>query len=53
MFGLGNNDDEERFWNFMMFRFYGTDKELEKSSPVIIILAVITIIGVIIWANWP
>jgi hypothetical protein len=41
MFGMGNNDDEERFWNFILFKFYGTDKEFEGSAPWILIGVVV------------
>lgn len=30
---MQNNDDEERLWNFVIFKFYGTNKELDESSP--------------------
>lgn len=50
MFGLGNNEDEEKMWNFMLFKFYGTDKELEEYVPTIIITIILIIIfWVIIW----
>lgn len=51
MFGLGDNDDDERMWNFLLFSFYGTDKEFEESSPTILIVMILIIIGIIVyWA---
>ena len=52
MFGLGKNDDEERFFNFVLFNFYGTDEEASKAAPwlaVIFIIAIIVSIAVAIW----
>ena len=50
MFGLGNNDDEERFWNFTMFHFWGTDKEFEEAGPIMIgLLVIVFVVGIIIY----
>ena len=52
MFGLGNNDDEERMWNFITFGFWGTDKELKSISPflaIMLVVAVIVIVGFVIF----
>jgi len=46
MFGLGDNEEDEKMWNFMLFKFYGTDKEMEELYPTI---AITTIIIVILW----
>ncbi len=46
---MGNNDDEQRFWNFVMFKFYGTDKEFEESAPIIGIIILLAIAGGLIW----
>lgn len=48
MFGMGNNDDDERFWNLMMFKTYATDKEMEEAAPVII--AIIAILA-LLWGG--
>lgn len=48
MFGLGDNDDEQRFWNYTLFKVPLTDKELEEASPfmtVVIIIAIIILIA--------
>jgi hypothetical protein len=49
MYGMGNNEDDERFWNFVMFKFYGTDKELDEVAPVFGIILLLCIIGGLIW----
>jgi hypothetical protein len=49
MFGMGNNDDDERFWNFVMFKFYGTDKEFEEAAPILGIVILLAIVGCLIW----
>jgi hypothetical protein len=35
--------DDERFWNFLIYDFYGTNKELEQTMPVIGIIALILV----------
>lgn len=51
MFGLGKgNDDNERFWNFLIFKFYGTDKELEEASPVLGIIVIVVFVVILIWS---
>jgi len=47
MFGLGDNDNEERMWNFVLFKFYATDEEMSNLSPIIGILLVVVIILII------
>lgn len=42
-----NDEDEERLRNFLLFRFYLTDKELQEVSPVIIITTIVIIISII------
>lgn len=46
---MNNNDDWERFKNFTLFKFYGTDKEFEEAAPVLGIIAVVFIVIVIIF----
>lgn len=48
MFG-NNKDDDERFWNFTMFNFYGTDKEFEEFAPIMGVVIVLIAIGGLIW----
>jgi len=48
MFGMGNNDEEERFWNFALMNIYATDKEIEEMSPAIIIVLGIILISLLI-----
>jgi len=53
MFGLGNDDNDERFWNLLMFKVFATDGEMKKGAPVLIVLAVLiilTIIGLVIFS---
>jgi hypothetical protein len=50
MLKIGNgNDDDERLRNFLIFKFYGTDKELDESSPIFGIVILLGIIGLLIW----
>jgi hypothetical protein len=50
MFGLGgNNEDDQRLWNLLLFKVPATDKELEDATPAILIVLVILIIGGLIW----
>lgn len=49
MFGLGNNDEEQRTWNFILFKMPLTDKELEEAGPTIIITTIAAIIIIIIF----
>ena len=52
MFGLGgNNEDDQRLWNMIMFKVPMSDKELEDSSPaILIVFAVILVGGLLLWA---
>jgi hypothetical protein len=46
MFGLGgNNEDDQRLWNLLIFKVPMSDKELENVSPIFLIILVILIIG--------
>lgn len=38
-------DDDERLKNFVLFKFYGTDKELEEASPALAVVIIIALIG--------
>ncbi len=50
MFGLGGNDeDDQRVWNFIVFKVPMSDKELEDSSPVILIIFAIMFVGGLLW----
>lgn len=49
MLGFGDNDDDQRMWNFLVFNFYGTDKELDEAGPVFVIIMIIVIIIGLIW----
>lgn len=53
MFGLGDNDDDQRLWNFMLFNVPMTDKEMADSNvgaAVIIIAIAAAVIFLIIAA---
>lgn len=45
MLGMGNNDDEQRFWNLCVFKIYATDKEIEEMTPVLGVILAIILIG--------
>lgn len=50
MFGLGDNESEERVWNMVIFKVPMTDKELEDASPVFCIIMLLVIIaGILVW----
>ena len=49
MFGLGNNDEEERFWNFIMFKMPLTDEEIGEATPYFIIILMIIVFLAIIF----
>lgn len=50
MFGMGNNDDDQRFWNLVVFKVYATDKEMEEIIPLI--LGIGLVVGIIIFLFW-
>jgi hypothetical protein len=39
MFGLGNSDNEQRLWNFLLLKVYMTDKEIEETLPIVVPIA--------------
>lgn len=41
-------EEKERMKNFLMWKVYMTDKEIEESSPALIILGVFAIIVILI-----
>lgn len=49
MFGLGdNNEEDQKFWNLLMFKVYASDKELESYAPwALLVVAVIVTLVVI------
>lgn len=47
MFGLGNNDNEERLWNLLVCKIYATDKEIENMAPFIAVALVIMLVMVV------
>ena len=50
MFG-NKKDDDERFWNFIMFKIPMTDKEIEEGvSPILGGIFLLGIVVLIIWA---
>jgi hypothetical protein len=51
MFGSGK-DDDERFWNFMLFKIPMTDKEMEEGNIPWILAGVgaVGLLALIIWA---
>lgn len=51
MFGFGGDDkDDQRFWNMIVFKMYATDDEVEEMVPVILgVLGVVGVIALIVW----
>lgn len=44
-----NDEDDERFWNFMIYKVWATDKEMEEMDPMyygIAIIIILIIIGI-------
>ena len=50
MFGLGKNDEDQKFWNLVVLGFWGTDKEFENASPYILGAIVIIVALILIFA---
>jgi hypothetical protein len=44
-----SKDDDERIWNFILYKFYSTDKKLEEQAPWLIALFVVTIVVIILF----
>jgi hypothetical protein len=40
-------DDDQKFWNFLAFGFYGTDKEMVSAAPFVCIATIITLIVIV------
>lgn len=47
---MSKKEDDERIWNFVMFKFYGTDKELEDAAPGVAITLLVIVGGLLRWA---
>jgi hypothetical protein len=43
---MSTKEDDERFWNFMIYKMYVTNKERDEFMPV---LATLVGIGLFIW----
>jgi len=42
--------EEEKLWNFMLFKFYATDKEIEGALPTMVISFIfILVFWLLIW----
>jgi hypothetical protein len=52
MFGLGDNDDEQRFWNLVLCDLYMTDREIEDAGPFLCVVALVAIVVGIAVAIW-
>ena len=45
-----SKDDDERFWNFLVYKIWATDKEMEEMAPtLLIVFGLAVIIGCAIW----
>lgn len=51
MFGLGDNDEDERFWNLILFHVYATDDEIGDMLPAMAILLIVLCV-VIVFLCW-
>jgi hypothetical protein len=50
---LFNNKDGEKLKNFILFRFWGTDKELKEASPIftlVFLAAIMILVGLFIFS---
>jgi hypothetical protein len=43
-------DDEERLKNLVLFKFYGTDKEMEEAAPFSFAVLAVIIVGGVLYA---
>ncbi len=50
MLGLGDNEDEQRMWNFLIFKTPMSDKEIEDTPIIVPIIILVVAIGFAIWA---
>lgn len=46
---FGDDDDSQRIKNFILFKFYGTNKELDEAAPAMGCVAILIIVGVVVW----
>lgn len=46
---MSNKDDDERFWNLMVFKMYMTDKEMEEAAPFLLGVIVVILVGLGLW----
>ena len=48
---MSDSDDKERFWNFLVFKMWVTDKELDELGPFLAgaTLVLLVIIGLLVW----
>jgi len=45
MFGLGDDsEDDQKFWNLVMFKVYATDEELIDAAPWALLIVVVIVI---------
>lgn len=44
------DDEDQKFWNFMIFKIYATDKEMDEMMPVLGVIAIVCLIGIGLWA---
>jgi len=52
MFGMGNgSEDNERFWNLVMFKVYATDKEIGEIFPYVVggVIIFLIVFGIFIF----
>jgi len=44
------DEDDQRFWNLIIYKMYLSDKEMEEAAPFMLgVFAVIAVIGILVW----
>jgi hypothetical protein len=46
---MSNKDDDERFWNFLVYKIYATDAEMSEMAPTLIVIFLLVLAGLGIW----
>jgi hypothetical protein len=46
---MSNKDDNERFWNFLVYKIYATDAEMSEMAPTFVVIFLLALIGFGIW----
>ena len=46
---MSKKEDEERFFNFLVYKIWATDKEMEEAAPTLIVIYLLILAGFGIW----